>query len=132
VTSNVRGKTLSVVLAVTSVSLAILATFSTVELIDANQQLSLKECQLEYETVQLGIDSYVSDNHVDSVTPATTTDMTTPLALYVSDASGARPRYVPMQRTQWAYTWDPSGRVTGISEAYSGVAVPAGCVPRGV
>ena len=67
--------------------------------------------------------------NVDTV-PASggTSDMTSPVLLY--NAAGT-PSFIRNSPTQWAYAWDTSGRITGISATGGGPAVPGGCVVSG-
>jgi hypothetical protein len=96
----------------------------------ANAANQLVACQLEYKSVQAGLDGYMANNSIDIVAAATNTaDMTSPVVLYNKTASATSPTYVRNSPTRWAYTWDATGRITAIGAAGSdGPAVPAGCM----
>ncbi len=130
------GFTLIELLVVVTI-LGVLAAIVTLSLVGLTTNAQAKACEQEYKTVQAGLDAYMANNNVDSITATTgTSDMTSPVVLYndgvapnVIDAT--HPTYVRNSPTQWAYVWNASGRITGILKAGSGPAVPSGCVVSG-
>lgn len=98
----------------------------------AQGQVSERDCEIEYQTLQVALLVYMQNNHLDSIPPATTTDMTQPLVLYVNSRSQhGRLSYVPFAHTHWAFTWDGSGWINAISEAANGPFIPSGCTLAG-
>jgi prepilin-type N-terminal cleavage/methylation domain-containing protein len=130
------GFTLIELLVVVTI-LGVLAAIVTLSLVGLTTNAQAKACEQEYKTVQAGLDAYMANNNVDSITATTgTSDMTSPVVLYndgvapnVIDAT--HPTYVRNSPTQWAYVWNASGRITGILKASSGPDVPSGCVVSG-
>jgi prepilin-type N-terminal cleavage/methylation domain-containing protein len=141
---NMRGKkgqsgfTLIELLVVVTI-LGVLAAIVTLSLVGLTTNAQAKACSQEYKTIQAGLDAYMANNNVDTVTATTaagTSDMTNPIVLYnngvppnVIDA--AHPTYVRNSPTQWAYVWNSTGRITNIQPAPGGPAVPAGCTVSG-
>ncbi|OLC01962.1 MAG: hypothetical protein AUI15_04355 [Actinobacteria bacterium 13_2_20CM_2_66_6] len=131
---NMRGKkgqsgfTLIELLVVVTI-LGVLAAIVTLSLVGLTTNAQAKACEQEYKTVQSGLDAYMAYKNVDTV-PASggTSDMTSPVLLY--NAAGT-PSFIRNSPTQWAYAWDTSGRITGISATGGGPAVPGGCVVSG-
>ena len=121
---NMRGKkgqsgfTLIELLVVVTI-LGVLAAIVTLSLVGLTTNAQAKACEQEYKTVQSGLDAYMAYKNVD---------MTSPVLLY--NAAGT-PSFIRNSPTQWAYAWDTSGRITGISAAGGGPAVPGGCVVSG-
>jgi prepilin-type N-terminal cleavage/methylation domain-containing protein len=135
---NLKGKkgqsgfTLIELLVVVTI-LGVLAAIVTLSLVGLTTNAQAKACMQEYKTVQAGLDAYMANNNVDSVSASGgTSDMTKPIKLYNSAPSAANPTYVRNSPTNWTYAWDATGRITGVS-AGPGGAVPAGCaaVPNG-
>ena len=131
---NMRGKkgqsgfTLIELLVVVTI-LGVLAAIVTLSLVGLTTNAQAKACEQEYKTVQSGLDAYMAYKNVDTVTAsAGTSDMTSPVLLY--NAAGT-PSFIRNSPTQWAYAWDTSGRITGISPAGGGPAVPNGCIVSG-
>src|SRR5256886_6186733 len=131
---NMRGKkgqsgfTLIELLVVVTI-LGVLAAIVTLSLVGLTTNAQAKACEQEYKTVQSGLDAYMAYKNVDTV-PASggTSDMTSPVLLY--NAAGT-PSFIRNSPTQWAYAWDTSGRITGISATCGRPARPRGCVVSG-
>jgi general secretion pathway protein G len=127
------GFTLIELLVVVTI-LGVLAAIVTLSLVGLTTNAQAKACEQEYKTVQAGLDAYMANNNVDTVTAtAGTSDMTTPIILYNKTPSAAAPTYVRNSPTRWAYVWDVTGRITGITVApgVGSPAVPAGCTVSG-
>lgn len=134
---NMKGKkgqsgfTLIELLVVVTI-LGVLAAIVTLSLVGLTTNAQAKACEQEYKTVQAGLDAYMANNNVDTITAtAGTSDMTTPIVLYNQTPSAANPTYVRNSPTRWAYIWDATGRITGVAAATGGPAVPAGCTVSG-
>jgi prepilin-type N-terminal cleavage/methylation domain-containing protein len=143
---NLKGKkgqsgfTLIELLVVVTI-LGVLAAIVTLSLVGLTTNAQAKACEQEYKTVQAGLDAYMANNNVDTVTAtstAGTSNMTDPVVLYndgvaphVIDAT--HPTYVRNSPTQWAYVWNGSGRITGILRAPASGSpdVPSGCTVSG-
>jgi prepilin-type N-terminal cleavage/methylation domain-containing protein len=133
-----RGFTLIELLVVVTI-LGVLAAIVTLSLVGLTTNAQAKACSQEYKTVQAGLDAYMANNNVDTVTATAATgtnDMTSPVFLYnngvapnVIDAT--HPTYLRNSPTQWAYAWNSSGRITLILQASGGPAVPTGCTAPG-
>jgi prepilin-type N-terminal cleavage/methylation domain-containing protein len=137
--TNARGKkgqsgfTLIELLVVVTI-LGVLAAIVTLSLVGLTTNAQAKACEQEYKTVQAGLDAYMANNNVDTVTatPSSgTSDMTKPVLLYNSAPSATSPTYVRNSPTQWAYVWDATGRITAIQQVSGGPAVPTGCTVSG-
>jgi prepilin-type N-terminal cleavage/methylation domain-containing protein len=133
---NMKGKkgqsgfTLIELLVVVTI-LGVLAAIVTLSLVGLTTNAQAKACEQEYKTVQAGLDAYMANNNLDVITASGgTSNMTTPVLLYNSAPSAANPTYIRNSPTQWSYTWDTTGRITGIG-AGPGGAVPTGCVVSG-
>ena len=147
-TKNLRGKkgqqgfTLIELLVVVTI-LGVLAAIVTLSLVGLTTNANTQACNTEYKTVQAAIDLFMADNQLDvlpAAQTALTRDMTggSPvnpgdpnngtLKLYNPNPSAGSPNYTRNGVTQFAYTWDTSGRILQIATA-SGGAV-AGCIPR--
>jgi prepilin-type N-terminal cleavage/methylation domain-containing protein len=128
------GFTLIELLVVVTI-LGVLAAIVTLSLVGLTTNAQAKACEQEYKTVQAGLDAYMANNNIDSVTatdPTTgTNDMTSPVKLYNTAPSATSPTYLRNSPTQWAYVWDSTGRITNIVQATGGPAVPTGCVVSG-
>ena len=131
---NLKGKkgqagfTLIELLVVVTI-LGVLAAIVTLSLVGLTTSSEAKACEQEYKTVQAGLDAYMAYNNLDTVTAAgPTADMTTPILLY---NSAGTPTFLRNSPTDYAYTWDKFGRITAISPAVGGPAVPNGCVVSG-
>jgi general secretion pathway protein G len=136
---NTRGKkgqsgfTLIELLVVVTI-LGVLAAIVTLSLVGLTTNAQAKACEQEYKTVQAGLDAYMANNNVDTVTATGvggTADMTTPILLYNSAPSATSPTYLRNSPTQWAYVWNATGRITAINKAGSGPDVPTGCTVSG-
>ena len=136
---NLRGKkgqagfTLIELLVVVTI-LGVLAAIVTLSLVGLTTNAQAKACEQEYKTVQAGLDAYMANNNVDTVSATGaggTSDMTTPILLYNSNPSATSPTYLRNSPTQWAYVWDSTGRITNVAPAAGGPAVPPGCVVSG-
>ena len=90
-------------------------------------------CQQAYRAVQAGLDAYMANKNIDTITAtAGTSDMTSPVVLHNKTPSATSPTYVRNSPTRWAYTWDATGRITAIGAAGGGgPVVPAGCIVSG-
>jgi len=127
------GFTLIELLVVVTI-LGVLAAIVTLSLVGLTTNAQAKACEQEYKTVQAGLDAYMANNNVDTVSAtsnAGTSDMTTPVLLYNSAPSATSPTYLRNSPTQWAYIWNNTGRITSIAKAGSGPDVPPGCVVSG-
>jgi prepilin-type N-terminal cleavage/methylation domain-containing protein len=129
------GFTLIELLVVVAI-LGVLAAIVTLSLVGLTTNAQAKACEQEYKTVQAGLDAYMANNNVDSVTATTgTSDMKSPVLLYndgvLNPIDGAHPTYVRNSPTQWAYVWNSSGRITAVAQASGGPAVPPGCTVSG-
>jgi len=101
----------------------------TLSLVGLTTSAQAKACEQEYKTVQAGLDAYMAYNNVDTVAAASNNDnMAAPVLLY--NAAGA-PTFVRNSPTNFAYTWDVNGRITGISPGKNSGPVPTGCVVSG-
>src|SRR5450759_1802649 len=144
---NMRGKkgqsgfTLIELLVVVTI-LGVLAAIVTLSLVGLTTNAQAKACQQEYKTIQAGLDAYMANNNLGAVPPADgtngypngTASMTTatnggtgPVVLYNPNSSATAPSYVRNTPTQFAYIWDSTGRITLITQAPGGPAVPSGC-----
>jgi prepilin-type N-terminal cleavage/methylation domain-containing protein len=133
---NLRGKkgqagfTLIELLVVVTI-LGVLAAIVTLSLVGLTSSAQAKACEQEYKTVQAGLDAYMAYFNVETVTSASTNVMGgsgAPLQLY---NPGGTPTFVRNSPTVYTYTWDGFGRITAISQAGSGPAVPVGCTVSG-
>jgi prepilin-type N-terminal cleavage/methylation domain-containing protein len=136
---NMRGKkgqsgfTLIELLVVVTI-LGVLAAIVTLSLVGLTTNAQAKACEQEYKTVQAGLDAYMANNNLDTVTAtglAGTNDMTSPVLLYNSAPTAASPTYVRNTPTQWAYKWDGTGRITAILQVSGGPSVPSACTVSG-
>ena len=136
---NTRGKkgqsgfTLIELLVVVTI-LGVLAAIVTLSLVGLTTNAQAKACSQEYKVVQAGLDAYMANKNLDSVSASPTggtSDMTNPVKLYNKAPSATDPTYVRNSPTVWAYIWDSTGRITGIAQSGSGPAVPSGCVVSG-
>jgi len=136
---NMRGKkgqsgfTLIELLVVVTI-LGVLAAIVTLSLVGLTTNAQAKACEQEYKTVQAGLDAYMANNNVDTVSAtaaAGTNDMTAPVLLYNSAPTAASPTYVRNTPTQWAYQWDATGRIIAIKQVSGGPSVPSACSVSG-
>jgi len=136
---NTRGKkgqsgfTLIELLVVVTI-LGVLAAIVTLSLVGLTTNAQAKACSQEYKVVQAGLDAYMANKNLDTVSASPaggTSDMTTPVKLYNKVPTASDPTYVRNSPTVWAYIWDTTGRITGIAQAGSGPSVPSGCVVSG-
>ena len=137
--TNTRGKkgqsgfTLIELLVVVTI-LGILAAIVTLSLVGLTTNAQSKACEQEYKTVQSGLDAYMAYFNLDAITAQTTAsnDMTVKPdgsnPLY--NATGT-PTFLRNSPTQWAYTWDASGRILTIAQVSGGPAKPTSCVVSG-
>jgi prepilin-type N-terminal cleavage/methylation domain-containing protein len=127
------GFTLIELLVVVTI-LGVLAAIVTLSLVGLTTNAQAKACSQEYKTIQAGLDAYMANNNLDSVTATGaggTSDMQVPILLYNPNPSATSPTYVRNSPTQWAYVWNTTGRITAVAQAGSGPAVPAGCTVSG-
>ena len=137
-----QGFTLIELLVVVTI-LGILAGIVTLSLVGLTTNASAQACNQEYRTVQAGLDAFMANTNTDTVTAldqspngpvAYTNDMSTGLTgtngLYQLTLTPSNPtNYVRNHFTQYYYTWNASGRITGIGSNGNGAAVP-NCVPH--
>jgi prepilin-type N-terminal cleavage/methylation domain-containing protein len=134
---NLRGKkgqqgfTLIELLVVVTI-LGVLAGIVTLSLVGLTTNASVQSCNTEYKTVQAALDAFMAANNVDTVNPSGPTKVmttqllpilpstTNPLSLYNTNPGPTSPNYTRNGATQFAYSWDLHGKITGI-------AGPAGC-----
>lgn len=127
------GFTLIELLVVVTI-LGVLAAIVTLSLVGLTTNAQAKACSQEYKTVQAGLDAYMANNNLDTVTAtaaAGSNDMQNPILLYNPNPSATSPTYVRNTPTQWAYVWNSTGRITGIAQAGGGPGVPPGCAVSG-
>ena len=139
--ANLRGRkgqqgfTLIELLVVVTI-LGILAAIVTLSLVGITSNANANACRQEYNTVQTAIDALMADNNVDTVQAlGPTNDMTQTIA---TDPAGNKfalfvtlggvgvtqtRNYTRTGTTQYYYTWDGHGKITGISDS-SGKGVP--------
>jgi prepilin-type N-terminal cleavage/methylation domain-containing protein len=130
-----QGFTLIELLVVVTI-LGILAAIVTLSLVGLTTNASVQACKQEYNTVQTALDALMADNNVSTVTAQTspTNDMSKPItsngyALFVTlGGSGvAQTRnYTRNGTTQFFYTWDGFGKISGIYTNSSNGTLP-GC-----
>jgi prepilin-type N-terminal cleavage/methylation domain-containing protein len=138
--TNSRGKkgqsgfTLIELLVVVTI-LGILAAIVTLSLVGLTTNAQSKACEQEYKTVQAGLDAYMAYFNLDAITaqgPTATNDMTVKPdgtdPLY--NAAGT-PTFLRNTPTQWAYTWDSTGRILTIAQVSGGPAKPTTCTVSG-
>lgn len=136
---NLRGRkgqsgfTLIELLVVVTI-LGVLAAIVTLSLVGLTSNASLKACTQEYKTVQAAIDAYMANNNLVTLPTANigtgVSDMTTPLKLYNNGTVDVNnPTYIRNTPTQYAYTWDAGGRITGIATKAGGPTKPPDCNP---
>ena len=139
VAANTRGKkgqsgfTLIELLVVVTI-LGILAAIVTLSLVGLTTNAQSKACEQEYKTVQAGLDAYMAYFNLDSVTAETTAtaDMTVqPDGSHPLYNSAGTPTFLRNSPTQWAYTWDASGRILAISQVSGGPGKPSTCTVSG-
>ncbi|OLE25301.1 MAG: hypothetical protein AUG44_16440 [Actinobacteria bacterium 13_1_20CM_3_71_11] len=114
--------------------LGVLAAIVTLSLVGLTTNAQAKACEQEYKTVQAGLDAYMANNNIDTVSATSingTSDMTNPVLLYNSAPSATSPTYLRNSPTQWAYVWDATGRITAVKPVAGGPGVPSGCVVSG-
>ena len=137
-----RGFTLIELLVVVTI-LGVLAAIVTLSLVGLTTKASANACNSEYKTVQAALDAYMANNNL-GVLPgaqvAYTNDMTGgvsgsksgTVALFNSAISSNSPfNYTRNGVTQFYYTWDQFGKITGIATDSGGSQFPGGaCVPH--
>ena len=131
-----RGFTLIELLVVVTI-LGILAGIVTLSLVGITTHANVQACNTEYKTVQAALDAYFANQSKVNGTatiPAqgtATNDMTGTkggaIQLYNAAPSDTSPNYTRNGTTQFYYTWDAFGRITGIVDG-SGKAI-TGCAP---
>src|SRR5579859_6317633 len=137
---NLRGRkgqhgfTLIELLVVVTI-LGILAAIVTLSLVGLTSNASVQSCNQEYKTVQAALDAFMANNNLDTINAGTDTqDMTTilsgsgttALALYNANPSATSPNYTRNGKTQFFYTWDVHGKITGIFVDNKGTVL-SGC-----
>jgi prepilin-type N-terminal cleavage/methylation domain-containing protein len=127
-----QGFTLIELLVVVTI-LGILAAIVTLSLVGLTTNATAQACKQEYRTVQAGLDAFMANNNLDTVTAAgPTNDMSTGLAtintvtlgLYQTNTTPTNPtNYVRNQFTQYFYTWNSTGKISLISSDKGGTAI---------
>jgi hypothetical protein len=85
-------------------------------------------CEHEYRVVQDGLLAYMASNNVTTVAPSSgTSDMTSPLLLYIRGATTTNPSYVPYPQTEWMWGWDFKGKIHSMSLKPGGPDIPPRC-----
>jgi len=149
---NLRGKkgqqgfTLIELLVVVTI-LGVLAAIVTLSLVGLTTNANTQACNTEYKTVQAALDAYMANQQLTSLPSGAQTTYTNDMTgvnggnvpLFVSSPSAANPNYTRNGTTQFYYTWDSFGKITGlptqtatntgIGSDAAGKAVP-GCVPK--
>ncbi len=135
-----KGFTLIELLVVVTI-LGILAGIVTLSLVGLTTHASVQSCNQEYKTVQAALDSYMADNNLTTLPVVTgktdvngaqvafTNDMkgtTGSVPLYNATPTSSSPNYTRNGTTQFFYTWDQYGRITGIGSNSAGATV-TGC-----
>lgn len=137
--TNTRGKkgqsgfTLIELLVVVTI-LGILAAIVTLSLVGLTTNAQSKACEQEYKTVQAGLDAYMAYFNLDAVTAQTiaSNDMTVkPDGTDPLYNSAGTPTFLRNSPTQWAYTWDGTGRIKTIAQVSGGPGVPSTCTVSG-
>jgi general secretion pathway protein G len=130
---NLKGKkgqsgfTLIELLVVVTI-LGVLAAIVTLSLVGLTTSAEAKACEQEYKTVQAGLDAYMAYFNLNSVSGASTNDMTTkPDGSHPLYFASGTPTFVRNSPTLYTYTWDSFGRITAIG----GPPIPAGCTVSG-
>ncbi|MFI5282432.1 MAG: type II secretion system protein [Candidatus Dormibacterales bacterium] len=133
-----RGFTLIELLVVVTI-LGILAAIVTLSLVGLTTNANVQACNSEYKTVQSALDAAMAQNNLGTITAQGTftnnmtttlgqTVLATPIALYNPNPSATNPNYTRNGKTQFFYTWDQFGRITGIGTNSTGTAL-TGCQP---
>ena len=147
---NLRGRkgqagfTLIELLVVVTI-LGVLAAIVTLSLVGLTTNATVQSCNQEYKTVQSAIDAYMAAKNVSTVSAQTTrtNDMTgagTTIAnggnvrLYNGSPTPTDPNFTRNGTTQFYYTWDAYGKVSGIfdspqtgTDPEQGSMKPRGC-----
>jgi hypothetical protein len=93
-----------------------------------NSTYQFMDCQQEYKSVQAGLDAYMANRNIDTITAtAGTSDLSSPVVFYNRSATETNPTHVQNAQTQWSYVWDSTGRIMAIAHVPSG-AIPPGCI----
>lgn len=120
------GFTLIELLVVVTI-LGVLAAIVTLSLVGLTTNAQAKACMQEYKTVQAGLDAYMANKNLDTVSASGgSSDMTSPVKLYNKSPSATDPTYVRNSPTNWSYVWDSTGRITDILAGPGGPR-PPGC-----
>jgi prepilin-type N-terminal cleavage/methylation domain-containing protein len=142
-----QGFTLIELLVVVTI-LGVLAAIVTLSLVGLTTNATAQACNQEYRTVQAGLDAFMANNNVDTISAldlsstggavSYTNDMATTLitvggtnlGLYQINLTPSNPtNYVRNATTQYWYSWNASGRITHIGTGVGGASVP-NCVPH--
>jgi prepilin-type N-terminal cleavage/methylation domain-containing protein len=153
---NLRGKkgqqgfTLIELLVVVTI-LGVLAAIVTLSLVGLTTKASENSCNAEYKTVQAALDAYMANNNFGTLPSGAqgvyTNDMsggslgtkTGTVILYNANPTSGQPNYTRNGATQFFYTWDQFGKITGLPTATvtnTGIASNASgaavnnCVPK--
>jgi prepilin-type N-terminal cleavage/methylation domain-containing protein len=136
-----RGFTLIELLVVVTI-LGILAGIVTLSLVGLTTHANVQACNSEYKTVQAALDAYFANQSkvngtatipaeavfTNDMTGGVSGSKTGTVALYNTAPSDTTPNYTRNGVTQFFYTWDQYGRITGIASNTGGTTV-AGCTP---
>jgi prepilin-type N-terminal cleavage/methylation domain-containing protein len=130
-----RGFTLIELLVVVTI-LGVLAGIVTLSLVGLTTNASIQSCKSEYKTVQAALDAFMAANNVDTVNPGgPTTNMqsvllpigtpppVTGLSLYNINPGPSTPNYTRNGTTQFSYSWDLHGKITGIGGGPTGCSI---------
>lgn len=138
-----RGFTLIELLVVVTI-LGILAAIVTLSLVGLTTHANVQACNSEYRTVQAALDSYMANANlkalpvvtgktdVNGAQAAWTNDMTGTtgsVPLYNAAPSDTSPNFTRNGTTQFYYTWDQYGRITGVASSAAGAQV-SGCTTK--
>lgn len=131
-----RGFTLIELLVVVTI-LGILAAIVTLSLVGLTTHANVEACNSEYKTVQSALDSYMANNNYATLPSGAQTVFTNDMTgsgtgtvpLFNNAPTQSDPNYTRNGTTQFFYTWDQYGKITGIGSNTSGAAV-SGCSPK--
>ncbi len=140
---NLRGKkgqqgfTLIELLVVVTI-LGILAGIVTLSLVGLTTRANVQACNQEKATIQAALDAYIANQSqttgstVVTITAAATptNNMTTTVPLFQANPTAAQPNYTRNNITQFYYTWDQFGKITGITYDSNAAHTITNCVPN--
>jgi type II secretory pathway pseudopilin PulG len=113
--------------------LGILAAIVTLSLVGLTTNANVQSCRSEYKTVQAALDAFMADNNLDTVSGVSqTNNMSQQIgpsgaayALFVNlttPPSGVTQTHIYTRNgtTQFYYTWDTHGKISGVFTNGSG------------